>query len=504
MLRATLGPPLHDAASMRATDHAAIAEHGVVALDLMRRAGAAVAEIVRIRYPSASRVVCVCGGGANGGDGIVAAQVLRAAGIDASCLVVASRPYDGVALQVCDEAVRDGVPISRVGAIGDGLADADVVVDGLLGTGFTGAVRGPVAAAIAAIARAGVPVVAVDLPSGVDASTGAVGAVAVRADLTVTLHAPKIGLLVMPGRELAGQVVVAPIGIPRTAEQAAPAVLATIAAIESVPGRERGGSKYDAGSVLVIGGSAGLTGAVVLAACAALRGGAGIVVAAVPASLNGICESLMVEPMTLPCPDEGGALTEEAGAAIAERAARVGAVVLGPGIGRAPRTAALVRHLVAAIDVPLVLDADGLNAIGSELSLLAGRRAPIVVTPHAGEAARLLGTSRSAVDAARLASARAIAAGCNAICVLKGADTLIAAADGRLAVRDGDEPALATAGAGDVLAGTIAALLARGADPFAAAAAGAVAHLAAARAAIRHHPRRCLIAGDLVDHLALR
>ncbi len=484
---------------MRATDAAAIAA-GVPGTRLMAAAGDAVAHVLRVRFEAARRVVCVCGGGANGGDGLVAARRLRALGIDASCLVVASRSYEGDALGACEAAVAAGVPVSRVGAVGDGLRGADVIVDALLGTGRSGEPRGAVAEAIRAIGEAGVPVVAVDVPSGVDASTGEVAAVAVSADVTVTFHAPKVGHVVLPGLQHAGRLVVVSIGIPADVDVPAPAVLVGAEAVAGLTGRPSFGSKYDAGNVLAIGGSRGMTGAIVMCARAALRAGAGLVVAAVPASQQPVIAGLVLEPMTLACADADGGLAPAAADVLLERATRCTAAAVGPGCGRTPGTAALVRQIVPLIGAPLVLDADGLHAIGTDLDLLAGRTAPTVITPHAGEAARLLGTTTGEIARHRLASARALAERTGAVCVLKGADTIIAAPGGLLAVRDGDDPRLATAGTGDVLCGTIAGLLAGGASPFEAAAAGAAAHLAAARSV---PAGQALVASDLIDRLQL-
>jgi NAD(P)H-hydrate epimerase len=485
---------------MRATDAAAIAA-GVPGTQLMAAAGEAVAHVVRVRYPAARRVVCVCGGGANGGDGLVAARRLRALGVDASCLVVASRPFEGDALDASESAVAAGVPVSRVGAVGEGLRGADIVVDALLGTGRSGEPRGAVADAIRAIGAAGVPVVAVDVASGLDASTGEVADVAVVADVTVTFHASKIGHVILPGRAHTGALVVVPIGIPASVAVPAPATLADAATIAALGGRQAFGSKYDAGNVLAIGGSRGMTGAIVLCSRAALRAGAGLVVAAVPASQQPVVAGLALEPMTFACPDlEEGGLAPAAADGLLQRARRAAAVSLGPGCGRQGGTADLVRLIVPQIAAPLVLDADGLHAIGTDLDLLLAREAPTVITPHAGEAARLLGVTTAEVAAHRLASARTLAERTGAVCVLKGADTIIAHPDGRLAVREGDDPRLATAGTGDVLCGTNAGLLARGAPAFLAAAAGTAAHLAAARSV---PAGRALVASDLIDRLPL-
>ncbi len=388
-----IGRDLHDADSMRATDAAAIAA-GVPGTRLMAAAGEAVAHVVRVRFAAARRVVCVCGGGANGGDGLVAARRLRALGVDASCLVVASRPYEGDALDACEAAVAAGVPVSRVGAVGDGLRGADVVVDALLGTGRTGEPRGAVAEAIRAIGDAGVPVVAVDVPSGVDASTGEVAAVAVSADVTVTFHAPKLGHVVLPGLAHAGRLVVVPIGIPAVTGVPAPAVLVGPATVASLAGRPSFGSKYDAGNVLAIGGSRGMTGAIVLCApggSARRRrprgdGGAGVGAAGRRGPGAGADDAGVRRRRRRPAPWPRPTCCWSApGAARRRRSGRAAVATAG--------TAALVRHIVPLVAAPVVLDADGLHAIGTDLELLAARTAPTVITPHAGEAARLLGTT---------------------------------------------------------------------------------------------------------------
>jgi NAD(P)H-hydrate epimerase len=494
------GRPLFDAASMRATDRAAIEEHGIAGSTLMAAAGAAAASVVRDRLASARRVAIVCGGGNNGGDGLVVAAELQRRGLDVRVAVCASRPYAGDAAWAEGRARESGIELGR--EVGPALDGAELVVDALLGTGFSGVARGAVAAAIEAIEASGLPVVALDVPSGVDASTGEVAGPAVHARVTVTFHGEKLGLRVRPGADHAGEVLPVAIGIPREAEAPAPAVLVGAEAIAALPRRPQGGSKYDAGRVVVAAGSQGMSGAAVLASRAALRAGAGIVTACVAATVQPLVAVGAIEVMTQPCADRDGALQPEAEATIRRVLERGGAFVLGPGLGRDPGTAALVRALVR-VDVPLLLDADGLHALGQELELLAGRGSPTVITPHGGEAGRLLGWDRARMDAHRLAAARELASRSGAVALLKGADTIVATPDGRLAIRDGDEPGLATAGTGDVLSGTIGALLARGAEPFLAASAGAAAHLAAARAAVEARPGRAIIAGDVADHLPL-
>ncbi len=498
-----LGTPLHDAASSRASDHAAM-DVGLAGTTLMAAAAEAAARVIRYRHGGRRRVLCVCGGGANGGDGLVVAALLHEAGWDARAVVVASRDYQGDAAWAERRASEAGVPIERGGAdaVGRRVREADLLVDALLGTGSAGSPHGEVARAIELLAATDLPVVALDVPSGVDASTGEVGGAVVTAGQTVTFHGPKLGLVVAPGLLHAGEVIPVDIGIP---PDAAPARARLVGpdALRSLPPRHRTGSKYDAGNVLLVGGSTGMTGAIALSSRSALRAGAGIVSTCVPGSLNPVLEVKLTEPMTRPCPDRDGALVPAAADAILAAAERADAVVLGPGIGRAEGTRELVRDLLARLAVPVVLDADGLHAVGDELGLLRDRPAATVLTPHGGEASRLLGWESARVAAHRLEAARTIAERAGAVCLLKGADTLVASPDGRLAVREGDHGGLATAGTGDVLAGTIGALVARGVEPWTAAACGAAAHLEAARAASRARPGRAIVAGDVADHLAL-
>ena len=385
------GPSLHDAASMRATDRAAIEAHAVPGVDLMAGAAAAAELVLRARFPDARRVAVLCGGGNNGGDGLVVARLLRERGVEARVAVVASRPYAGDAAWAEQGAREAGLELG--GSVEDALDGAELVVDALLGTGFAGAPRDAVAAAIDAIAASGRPVLALDVPSGVDASTGEVGDPAVRADVTVTFHAAKLGLCIEPGASHAGEVVVVDIGIPDGAEAPAPGVLVGPAAIAALPPRPRGGSKYDAGRVVVVAGSRGMTGACTLAGHAALRGGAGIVTACVAGSLEPILEVTLTEVMTRACPDRDGALQPAAEAVIREVAERGGPVVLGPGLGRDEGTQALVRALLDLAN-PLVLDADGLFALGEDLEALAARTAPTIITPHARRGGRTAARAR--------------------------------------------------------------------------------------------------------------
>jgi ADP-dependent NAD(P)H-hydrate dehydratase / NAD(P)H-hydrate epimerase len=296
-------------------------------------------------------------------------------------------------------------------------------------------------------------------------------------------------------------VVVVDIGIPEGAP-ARPAVgLIKPAVLDAVPHRAHDSTKFAAGSVLVCGGSTGLTGAPSMAAESAMRAGAGYVTVLVPASLNLVFEVRLLEAMSVPLPDRAGALTPAALDIVLERAERADALVLGPGLGRDPGTFKLARRLARRLEIPVLLDADGLNAHAGRLESLADRRAATVLTPHAGELARLLDCESGDVAAHRLRCVRTAAAQANAIVLLKGDDTIVAAPDGRAAVSRGGAPALATAGTGDVLSGVIGAYLSKGMDAFDAACAGVFLHARAGRIAARTIGTEGVVAGDVIDLL---
>jgi len=441
------------------TRRAEEAHHGPLE-ELMERAGAAVADVVLRQFPG--RVTVVCGRGNNGGDGRVCARVLAAAGRE---------------VQVVDGVGDLGLP--------------DVVVDALLGIGLNDAPREDAARMIDRINATGKPAVAVDVPSGVNASTGEVPGAAVRAAATVTFGAAKVGLAVAPGRFFAGSVQIAPIGLrPREHEHA----LVPASSLLDVPHKSDTATKYTAGSVLVVGGSRGLTGAPMLAALAAFRADAGYVALAAPESSLPVLEARLLEVVKRPLPeDSGGRLLPRSADAIVEAAEKADVVALGPGLGRSDGTVELVRLLLERLDLPVVLDADALWGLEPF-----ARAAPTVLTPHAGELARLLGATGAEVDAHRLDAARRAATRFGSIVVLKGADTLVAAPREGVLVAAYGTPALATAGTGDVLTGITAAFIAKGMEPRFAAATAAVAHGVAAEL-VGNGPG--MIASDLLPGL---
>jgi NAD(P)H-hydrate epimerase len=488
---------LYDAARARAIDAYAIEESGVAGIALMRAAGAAAARVVRGRFPHAQRIMVVCGSGNNGGDGFEVARLLRDRGRDVRIVRVASRPAAGDAATTLADAIAAGITVDERadGELAGLLTETDLVIDALLGTGAAGAPTGATERAITAILESGLPVVALDVPSGVDASSGEAPGVAIHADATVAFHSDKLGLRVSPGRELAGRVVVAPIGIP-AGLPVAPAAVGVRNGRALLPGRSTGGSKYDAGAVLVIGGSVGMAGAPGLVSAAALRAGAGVVTALVPEAIQPTVAGELREAMIRPLPSNRPDLEIE------RYAERARCVVLGPGLGREPEAEAIIRATLA-LDRPVVVDADALWWVARDPAAMAARTAPTVITPHAGEAARLLGIDADAIARQRLQAARWLVELTSAVTLLKGADTLVLAPDGRLGVRLDDCAALATAGSGDVLAGIFGACVARGADAWTAAVAGAAAHVAAGRAAAATRPGGAIIAGDLIEHLAV-
>jgi ADP-dependent NAD(P)H-hydrate dehydratase / NAD(P)H-hydrate epimerase len=495
--------PLPDAAAQRALDAWAIERRGIPGVELMERAGRGLFELV-VRHVPAGTIAVVCGKGNNGGDGLVVARLLRDAGreVDVHLLCEPSELRGDARTNL--ERLPGAPPrVFNPGA----LFEVAGIVDAVLGTGAGGAPRGLVGDAVETIAEAaahGVPVVACDMPSGVDGSTGEVAGAAVRAVATATFHAAKPGLWIAPGKACAGEVTVVDIGIPadgRPPESAARSGLIDARVIAELPRRGADATKFDGGSVLVCGGSTGLSGAPSLAALAAARAGAGYVTALVPASLNVVFELRQPEVMSVPLPEHEGALVPEALERVLKRCERADALVLGPGLGRAAGSAEFARALAAQAPLPLLLDADGLNAHAGRLEELAARTAPTVLTPHGGELSRLLDVTNDEVRARRLALVRQAAVRSNAVVVLKGDDTLVATPAGEVAISRGDAPALATAGTGDVLSGTIGALLARGVEPFAAACAGVELHRRAGQLVGERVGVEGALAGDVAQTL---
>jgi ADP-dependent NAD(P)H-hydrate dehydratase / NAD(P)H-hydrate epimerase len=469
--------PLYDAEGIRAVDRWAIEEQGISSEELMEAAGDALAEVVAGLAPQGP-VRIVCGKGNNGGDGRIAARRLSGMGFEVDVV------------ELWAERVAEDLDAW--------LEDSGAVIDAIFGTGFAGAPRDPAVGAIDAINRCGAPVVACDIASGVDATTGEVEGAAVEADLTVSFHAAKLGHFVAPGKWHTGELRVVPIGIPAGASSEPTGGAIDPAVLGLAPTRGRQSTKFTSGQVVVAGGSRGLTGAVRMSSLAAIRAGAGYATVAVPADLESIFEQGQPEVMSVGCPGSDGCLAPASKKALLGTFEGAAAGVFGPGLGRDPGAVELAREAVPAIGAALVVDADGLNAFSGRIEGIAAREAPTVLTPHAGELGRLLGRPSEEIAAHRLACAREAAQASGAVVVLKGDDTIVT--DGaRVAVNAVSAPALATAGTGDVLSGMAAALLARGLEPFAAACAAVVAHARAGRdAATRVGAAESVIATDVI------
>jgi ADP-dependent NAD(P)H-hydrate dehydratase / NAD(P)H-hydrate epimerase len=489
--------PLFEAGEMRAADAWAIEEQGVPSLDLMERAGGGMARVAAA-VARRGRVRVVIGKGNNGGDGLVAARRLREDGHEVDVLTVAP-PED---LRGDAKTNLERLPGAPPEPFAPELLDGSgVVVDALLGTGFEGSPREPLASAITAINAEDGPVVACDVPSGVNASTGEVEGEAVWAQATATFHGSKIGLHVEPGKLHAGRVEVVEIGIPRGAPSGRTGGLISERVIDLYPRRARSGTKFASGVVVVVGGSVGLTGAPTMAARSAQRAGAGYVQVAVPRPVQPAVDLRLLEQMSRGLPDQDGFHSPAGADEVRALAARAGALVLGPGIGRAESAAEFARIVARETATPLVVDADGLNAHAGRIELFRERTAPTVLTPHEGELGRLLERPSDEIKGHRVAHAGEAAERSGAVVLLKGDDTIVAEPGGPLAISPGGTPALATAGTGDVLSGLIGALLAKGLSAFEAGALGALAHVLAGEAAAERFGVDHVMAGDVIDAL---
>ena len=467
------------AAQMKALDLYAIGKLGIPALTLMERAGEAVAEeVFRLLYDYPGAVVALCGKGNNGGDGLVAARLLHEAGHDVHAIL----PFSLESLS--DEARAQYAHAQEAGVAIDPtiedaeLAEAGVVIDALLGTGVTGAVGGALGEIITRVnkLRGGRGVLAVDLPSGVNADTGAIAGPAIRAEATVTMALPKPCLVLYPGALQAGQWRVADIGYPQTmieAIQPLAEVTDRAQAVSWMPYRPPTAYKGSVGYALLICGSFGMTGAAAMAATSAYRSGAGLVYLALPASLVPALNAVLTEVVFRPMPaTQAGTLSFKAVKALLAEASQVQATLLGPGLSRNAATQNAIRHIVARWPGPLVVDADALTAMAGHDALWQARQAPTIITPHPGEMARLLGRSVAECEEDRIGTAKQAAKRFNAVTVFKGAPTVIASPRGEACVNPTGNAGLAVAGTGDTLAGSIVALLAQGCAPLHAAVLG--------------------------------
>jgi ADP-dependent NAD(P)H-hydrate dehydratase / NAD(P)H-hydrate epimerase len=505
------------AEAMRALDRLSIESGGVTGEALMERAGAAVASTMEKRYGPllGMRVLVLCGPGNNGGDGFVVARRLAARGARVQAALLASRSaVKGEALAALTRLeaecgtvpqVSNAAELARLEAAFDAW---DYAVDALLGTGSRGEPEALVALGVETLRvldERGTRVVAVDVPTGVAADSGAIARRAVRADLTVTFGFPKRGHFLYPGRAFAGALEVADIGLidPPAGEAGYEVEVAThdlLAPLVAV--RDPRAHKGSVGRVLVIGGSIGLTGAVALAARGATRSGAGYVQALVPRELQAALASRLTEEMVFPADaTETRSFANSARTEALARAELADALVIGSGMGREKPALDLARTLVRQIDRPVIVDADALFACAENPAL--GRTSPglRIVTPHLGEMSRLTGLDAAELEAGRIDIPRRFAREWNVVVVLKGAPTVTAAPDGRATVNPTGNPGMATAGAGDVLAGAIAALVAQGMEPYDAARLGVYVHGMAGDLRAGEIGQQGIAAGDIAERL---
>jgi len=502
---------------MREMDRIAIEEYKIPGVVLMENAGARVAQTVQnlwndMKDCASKKIAVFCGKGNNGGDGFVAARHLANWGFEITVFLFADPASitgdAAINLEIIKnmdlpiKVIKEKSDLDEVVKLARG---SSVLVDAIFGTGLKGDVRGIAKYAIEIINKLKIPVVAVDIPSGVCGSTGKILGDAVRAQKTVTFALPKMGLLLYPGAEFVGELITADIGIPAKLIES----INTEAQLLDARCVSRYFKKFPAdahkgsfGKVFIIAGSVGMTGAAALSATATVRSGAGLVTIGIPESLNDILEVKVTEAMTLPLPETSD---RSLGASAIDKAldfaSRCDAVVLGPGLSTHDETGEFVKRFVTECSVPMVLDADGLNTIAKFPSIIKEASAPVIITPHPGEMARLLSIPASQIQSDRIEAVKIAAEKFSCTAVLKGARTLIATSDGKLMINPTGNAGMATGGSGDVLSGMIGAFLARGMKAHEAAASGVYIHGLAGDLAAEEKGQICLTASDLIDFL---
>ncbi len=497
------------AREMAGYDRAAITGMGIPGVVLMENAGRGTAAIAveMLGVAVDKTVLIVCGPGNNGGDGYVVARHLHNAGARVEVWVLAERDkISGDAATHLQIWQHMGGALRFLTTLPQTLSPRpDLIIDAMLGTGVQGAPRGLIAAAIPFLNQLGVPLLAVDIPTGIDADSGAVAAEAINARVTATMALLKRGLLFSPARECAGSVRRVDIGMPAEVLKQNPPrnwQITAGAIRKRLPRRCGDAHKNSVGTLAILAGSRGFTGAAALTAQAALRGGSGLVYLAVPSSLQALLAAKLTEIITWPFEDSGsGYLLEADYHTWREALRKQDALALGPGLGTHPATAGLVHRILREHDRPLVLDADGLNVCADHLDLIAAYAGEMVLTPHPGELARLLKTTAAEIAQRRFEAASETARKLGKVVLLKGGPTLVAAPDGQLYINSSGNAGMATAGSGDVLTGLIAALLCQGLRALDAALCGVFLHGRAGDCARQIKGEMSLTAGDLIDHL---
>lgn len=490
---------------IREIDKASIEEYGILGLILMENAGRGVAKVVLKEFPEIKRIAIFAGGGNNGGDGFVVARHLMKEGLDVTTyLAVDPKRYKGDALVNFQALSKIGGKVIR---LNNGFADykgADLIVDALFGTGLDREVDGFYKEVIDFINSQSVPRVAVDIPSGLDSDTGFPLGVSVKADITVTLVLPKIGLAIYPGIDYAGKVYVVDITTPKFLEKDIPFELITYDSVrEILKPRHPNSHKGTYGHLFILAGSPGKTGAATLASLGGLRVGTGLVTVGIPKSLNPIMEEKTTEAMTEPLPETENTTLGKVSIEAAKRiiSARKTALAIGPGISTTAETGEFFFEILRSSSLPMVVDADGVTLLVQNLKILKELKAPLVLTPHPGEMSRLIGKTGEEIQKSRISVARDFSSMYNVYTVLKGARTVISTPDGRVFINPTGNPGMASGGMGDVLTGVIGGFLAQGYTPIDACILGVFAHGLAGDFIARKKGEAGIIAGDIAEVL---
>ncbi len=495
---------------MREIDHKAIKENNLSNLDLMENAGLTIFQSLKNIYADLrlKKIIIFSGSGNNGGDGFVVARHLNDFGVKAKVFLLA--PFNkikgeaGENLNIIDKMGVEliEVEIKKLEEIQEAIQNSDLIIDAILGTGLKGRVTGLKAKIIDLINVVGKEVVAIDVPSGLNADTGKIEGPCIKAIHTIALALPKIGLLLFPGASYAGKVTVVNIGIPSylLKNKKLKTNMITKEIVKSLlPSRAAYTHKGSFGKVLILAGSVGMTGAAYLASEAALRSGTGIVILGIPRSFNPIMEVKLTEVMTIPLDEtEKHSLGEDAGETILKLMKDFSVLGIGPGISRELETQRLVRKIIERSNMPLVVDADAIYALRKDTTILKRVKAPLVITPHPGEMAKLINKDIDYILDNQLYITKEIAKEFGIVVVLKGARTIVTNKEGKAYINIGDNSGMATAGSGDVLTGIICSLIAQGIDNFSAAIAGVYIHSLAGNLARDIKGERGMIAGDIL------
>jgi hydroxyethylthiazole kinase-like uncharacterized protein yjeF len=502
------------AEQMRSIDRKTIEGYGMPGAVLMERAGLSVSRRIRELFEK-RKVVVLAGSGNNGGDGIVAARDLFNRGWNARIIVLAK---EGKLSHDCLAQYRIAKKMGAPVAFRTNVSSADlhsaVVVDAIFGTGLSKPLTSPLADVVRFLNDAALPVVSVDIPSGISSDNGQVMGEAVRADYTVTFGLPKVGHVIYPGAEYCGELFVENIGFPEellTSDAIGLQTIEKAMALALVPERPAYSHKGDYGHALVVAGSKGKTGAALMTAKACLRAGAGMVTIGIPETLSGAFQSRVTEEMVLPLPDNGGILAADALSPILDFLDKTADVLaIGPGLTAGPGIVKILKGLLTAAAVPMVLDADAINAISGNTDTLTKVKSPVVLTPHPGEMARLLRTKsrgadetelRNSIERDRINTALSFARRTGTCLVLKGVPTIIADPEGKVFINTTGNPGMATAGAGDVLTGIIAGCVGQGMSPLDASVFGTYLHGLSGDIVSSKKGMHSLVAGDLIESL---